>query len=138
MEQQNPHIEVIWGPATLEMLTAFCKEYLDPLDDNALSLSVQLVVEEIVVNAMQHGYGDEAGSVKVSLDIEPGTITLTIRDSTPEFNPLLFVPDDTDPGEGGRGLSLVRQLAETTLYERTSEGENILRCIFPRSTDRLK
>lgn len=134
MEQRKPHIEVTWGPAMLEMLTSFCREHLDPLGDSELSLSVQLVLEELVVNAVHHGYGDAEGRVNVNLDIGPKTITLTIRDLSREFNPLLFVPDDTDLGEGGRGLSLVRQLAETTLYERTSDGENILTCIFPRSS----
>jgi len=134
MEPEQPHIEVNWGPATLEVLTSFCKEHLDPLGESELSLSVQLVVEELVTNVVQYGYKGAEGSVEVSLDIERQTVTLTLRDRSPEFNPFLLVTGNAGQDEGGRGLSIVRRLAETTLYERNSKGENILQCTFPRST----
>ncbi len=135
MEPQKSHIEVSWAPDTLEVLSCFCMEQLDPLGDSRLSLTVQLVVEELVTNIFKHGYESLDGTVDVTIEAAPGFVTLTIQDRSLEFNPFLIVPEGVDPGEGGRGLSLVRQLAETTLYERTVEGENILTFIFPRSTD---
>ena len=134
MEPQKSHIEVSWAPSTLTDLSVFCMEQLDPLGDNQLSLAVQLVVEELVTNIFNHGYESLQGTVVITIEVDPGFVTLTIQDQSLEFNPFLIVPEGVDPGEGGRGLSLVRNLAETTLYERTVEGENILTCTFPRST----
>ena len=134
MEPQKSHIEISWAPDILTDLSAFCMEQLDPLGDDQLNLAVQLVVEELVTNIFNYGYERLDGTVDITIEVDSGFVTLTIRDQSLEFNPFLIVPEGTDPSEGGRGLSLVRRLTETTLYERTSEGENILTCIFPRST----
>ena len=55
----------------------------------------------------------------ITIEVDPGFVTLTIQDQSLEFNPFMIVPEGVDPVEGGRGLSQVRNLAETTLYERT-------------------
>lgn len=135
MEPQKSHIEVSWAPDILTDISVFCMEQLDPLGDDQLSLAVQLVVEELVTNIFEHGYERLQGTVVITIEVDPGFVTLTILDQSLEFNPFLIVPEGVDPGEGGRGLSLVRQMADTTLYERTADGENILTCTFPRSTN---
>ena len=135
MESQKSHIKISWAHDTLDALFNFCTEQLDQLGDDQLNLAVQLVVEELVTNIFKHGYENLDGTVDVTIEVDHKTVKLTIQDRSPEFNPSLIVPDNADHGEGRRGLSLVRRLTETTLYERTPEGENILMCIFPRSTD---
>jgi len=133
MEPQQPHIRVIRDPAALDMLTSFCKEHLDPLGDSELSLSVQLVLEELITNVMRHGYLDQEGTVEVSLDIGPMSVILTVRDRSPAFDPFQEEISASRLDEGRRGLALVRQLAETTNYERSGDEENIVRCTFSRS-----
>ncbi len=133
MKPQQPHIRVIRGPAALDVLTSFCKEHLDPLGDSELSLSVQLVLEELFTNVMRHGYLDQEGTVEVGLDIESALVTLTIRDRSPAFDPFKQDTSIIRLDEGQRGLALVRQLAETTNYERSRDEENIVQCTFSRS-----
>jgi sigma-B regulation protein RsbU (phosphoserine phosphatase) len=101
----------------------------------ALSHDVQLMLEELVCNAVGHGTiaGHPLG-IQVRLALAPGEATLEFRDRGRLFNPLeQDDPDlDADIAErpiGGLGVYLIRELAASIHYER-EEPCNVLRIVL--------
>src|SRR3954454_11775425 len=65
---------------------------------------VQLIVDELVTNAIRHS----RGPVTLSIGRRPDRIVVQVRDSSPDFPE----PEPTDVlADSGRGLLLVEQLA---------------------------
>ncbi|ODS63246.1 MULTISPECIES: ATP-binding protein [unclassified Arenimonas] len=100
---------------------------------------VQLVAEEVVCNALEHGRVEGRGhEISVGIGIEDGLITLEFRDDCIAYNPLERPdPDlDADIAErpiGGLGVHLIRELAEEVSYRR-EEPHNILRVVLRTET----
>jgi serine/threonine-protein kinase RsbW len=74
--------------------------------------SVQLAVEEALMNAIQHGNGQDARkSVRVSCRVAHDVVQIEIADEGPGFNPR-SLPDPTCPDRlqypNGRGVMLMR------------------------------
>jgi serine/threonine-protein kinase RsbW len=95
----------------------------------------ELVLEELMVNIIKHGYRTRPGKVDLELGFVLGSeVSLTITDQAPAFNPLLDAPrpDVSSSLEerkvGGLGLYLVRKSVDELFYDRR-EGKNILRLI---------
>lgn len=95
-------------------------------------LQLELAVEEIFVNIASYAYRGDDGKVRVSCDVDgdAGTVTVTFRDSGPEFDPLAAPdPDTTLPAEdrriGGLGIFLVKTNVDGMDYERR-DGCNVL------------
>ena len=102
----------------------------------ALAFQVRLVLEEVVINVVKHGYGDgeRAGfrqEIEISISSEAGSLTIEISDGGRAFNPLKDGPEPDldaaleDRPVGGLGLHLVRTLMDTMRYRR-SDGRNHL------------
>ena len=68
---------------------------------------VQLIVTELVTNAIQHG---RIGEVRVRIDLRGDALVVTVEDETP-YVPLPPVGPTSTEGESGRGLLLVEALA---------------------------
>ncbi len=91
---------------------------------DALLHDVRLVVEEVVANAMDHGF--EAGQphqVEVELALDDGLLVLAFRDDGAPWDPLQAPAPDLDADiadrpVGGLGVFLVRELAERVDYAR--------------------
>ena len=92
---------------------------------------VNLVLDEIVSNAIKHGHpngGD--GEVAVSLALDGGLLAIDITDDGIAFNPLeapvpnLDLPLDERP-IGGLGVHIVKAVSETISYRR-EDGRNHL------------
>ena len=96
---------------------------------------VQLIVEEVVCNALDHGAMEgREHEVAVGLSFGEGRIRLEFRDDCRAYNPL----EQPDPDLhadilerpiGGLGVHLVRELAEEVSYARR-EPHNILRVVL--------
>jgi serine/threonine-protein kinase RsbW len=79
-------------------------------------------------------HGSQPGSaplVEVSLLRAPGSVTMTVEDDGPEFDPLSLPPPDVAASlaareVGGLGVFLVRKLMDTVSYARIA-GRNQLR-----------
>ena len=86
--------------------------------DSQLLLRLQLVVEELFLNTLQHGYGQPSDApVELSLTEETGQVLLTYSDHAPAFDPR-SLPAPADPEQAGAGLSLICQLPDQVDYQR--------------------
>jgi anti-sigma regulatory factor (Ser/Thr protein kinase) len=92
---------------------------------------MQLVVEEMFVNAIHHGYGAECdATVELALRIEGKQASLTFSDHARPFNLLQMRPLPANPERlGGVGLNLVRALTDAIHY-RYDAGRNITTFTF--------
>ena len=113
-------------PKQLAVLNQFLQEFwtaaaLPP----AAMQPFELALEEIFMNIVMHG--SEPGRtpcVEVSLDGGAGeTVTMTVEDDGPQFDPLSLPEPDVSSGleerpVGGLGVFLVRQMMDAVSYER--------------------
>ncbi len=119
-------ISVPSGPEALERLQQYCRSGIEYLGENDLLLTADLVIEEVVLNIIRHGYRDESGPIDLIIEIDDDQVTLIIRDRSPAFDPLEVEQPDDRLLEGKRGLSLVIHMAASTRYEYTDDGWNKL------------
>jgi anti-sigma regulatory factor (Ser/Thr protein kinase) len=102
-------------------------------DDRAL-----LVFEEIVSNIINYGFDDHGEhAIEVNARIEGNDLTFTFEDDGRPFDPRSapgFARPETLEGApiGGRGLVLVRQVAQRLDYRRTGRGHNVLTVTLAR------
>lgn len=94
--------------------------------------SFELALEEIFMNIVMHGARPGTTPVvDVSLSLGADTVTMTVADDGPKFDPLSLPPPDLTPGLedrkiGGLGVYLVRELMDDVSYTRIA-GRNQLR-----------
>jgi serine/threonine-protein kinase RsbW len=93
--------------------------------------SVQLLLDEVVINVIKHGYKDEPGRpIDVTLHVEGKTLTLRVEDEARPFDPTTAPAPNLDlPIEerpiGGLGVHIVKSLTESMEYQRVG-GRNVL------------
>lgn len=92
----------------------------------------ELVYEEIVSNIIRHGYADnQEHRISMTVAVQDDRVELHFEDDGMAFDPRQPVltraeaPPDSD--SGGRGLVLLRSIAERIDYERTPQQRNHLR-----------
>ena len=99
---------------------------------------VNLVLDEVVINVMRHGYGDDQRhEILVTLSLDDELLTMEVEDDGRPFNPVDAPPPDLDrPIEdrpiGGLGIHLVKSSVETMAYRRVN-GRNILTMTMRKS-----
>lgn len=91
---------------------------------------LDLVLEEIVTNVINHGAGSAEANIRIALAVEGERIAGTVRDDAAPFDPLALAPVDVaahidDRAIGGLGIHLVREMTETVAYSR-EDGHNVL------------
>jgi anti-sigma regulatory factor (Ser/Thr protein kinase) len=104
-------------------------------DDHGLppdaASALSLALEELVANAIGHGYREGAGgAVEIALAVDGGRLVATVEDAAPPFDPFALPPPDTDAAledrkVGGLGVHLVRTLMDEARYDRTPTGNRI-------------
>ena len=93
----------------------------------ALTMQLNLAIEEAVVNVMNYAYPKGTkGGILVTARLSDDTLTFVISDKGIPFNPTLQKPADTTLSAeerriGGLGIHLVRQLMDTVSYERRDD-----------------
>lgn len=99
--------------------------------DMAFTMSLNLAVEEAVVNVMSYAYPEgTVGYVDIEMKIDNGKLYCTLSDTGTPFDPTL-TPDAniTLPAEeraiGGLGIHLTRQIMDDIKYAYR-DGHNIL------------
>ncbi|WP_462319900.1 ATP-binding protein [Halochromatium sp.] len=95
--------------------------------------AVNLCVEELLVNIVNHGYGGaSAPDVEVDIELQPQRLIIEVSDAAPPFDPLTqAIEPDTeaeldDRPIGGLGIHLVKRLTDAISYRRV-DGRNHLR-----------
>lgn len=91
---------------------------------------IDLVLEEIVTNIVNHGAKNRAAKIDVRLSRVGERVIGSVRDDTAPFDPLSRGPADiaADIDEraiGGLGIHLVREMTESVAYAR-EDGHNVL------------
>ena len=107
--------------------------FLEPRElQSKLVYAVNLILEEILMNIIRHGYDDEdSHEIEVQIELEEDEVALTVIDDGKEFNPLTIPgPDPSksamDRLEEGLGLQFVRHMRNAMEYRREGD-KNMLR-----------
>ena len=99
--------------------------------DMSLTMSLNLAIEEAVVNVMEYAYPEgEQGNVDIEVSADDKWLTFIISDNGIPFDPTTQEDADTTLSAeerpiGGLGIFLVRQLMDSINYQR-KDGKNIL------------
>ena len=101
----------------------------------------ELVFEEIVSNIIRHGYADsQEHRISTTVAIHGDRVELYFEDDGVAFDPRQPVPARAEAAPhsdcGGRGLLLVRSIAERIDYERTPQQRNHLRVTIAAGPNR--
>jgi serine/threonine-protein kinase RsbW len=88
---------------------------------------VELMICEALTNVIRHAYSpSRPGPVGLELVREQGGVVVRVRDQGRAFDPrLVKAPDLDSPREGGMGVYLIREIADSVDYESTPGG-NVL------------
>ena len=113
-------------------LAAFVDEVCEAVGfDAALTMKMNLAIEEAVVNVMEYAYPRGThGDITVEAQANDVRLKFTIIDSGTHFDPTAQAEVDTtlsaeDRPIGGLGIHIVRQYMDSINYERIS-GRNVL------------
>jgi sigma-B regulation protein RsbU (phosphoserine phosphatase) len=118
--------------AEIPELSAFIDSFAEEAGlDFSLTMSLNLAMEEAVVNVMEYAYPEGTqGKVDISASVEGDDVIFVISDSGTAFDPTAKADVDVnqeveDRPIGGLGIHLVRKIMDSVKYER-KEGKNIL------------
>jgi anti-sigma regulatory factor (Ser/Thr protein kinase) len=115
-----------------EQLAKMCKQWNIA---NDVAFCLNLALEEIVTNIINHGYGGrEEYDITIRFSLEKHNMRIQVKDSAPEFNPLdVEEPDDLGKSleerhVGGLGIHLVKKFTDNFNYRR-SKNKNVITLI---------
>ena len=118
--------------ASLTDVSAFVDDFgarhaIDP----DLALKLTLVLEELVTNTIEHGFGIESDApIRIGLTAtNTRSVSIAFEDTAPPFDPLVHAAsrpaavDDPFSSRpiGGLGIHLIEQLASAARYAREGE-----------------
>jgi anti-sigma regulatory factor (Ser/Thr protein kinase) len=90
---------------------------------------LRLALEEAVANIIRHGYGGrEDGEIRVGFHVTPETITATVEDDAPPFDPRARPDPPLPPQSGdasGVGVHLIKRVMDEVDYRRNGS-RNVL------------
>ena len=117
---------------TVPQLPQFIDEVAeDAALDASQAMSLNLAIEEAVVNVMEYAYPEGTkGTVNIGATIANGLLSFVISDSGKPFDPTAKAEVDTTLSAeerpiGGLGIHLIRQIMDDVAYER-KDNKNIL------------
>jgi phosphoserine phosphatase RsbU/P len=94
--------------------------------------NIQLAVDEASTNIIEHAYeGADDGVIEVFTRVEPGTLTVVLRDWGHPFKPDDISPPDVEASLeeraiGGLGLFFIHKLMDEVRFEFSEDGSNTL------------
>lgn len=101
--------------------------------NNLTRSRIHLAIEEAVVNVMNYAYPEGTrGHAYLEVTAEDGVLNFVLRDRGKAFDPTSVAEVDVDSyvakrSAGGLGIHLIRQYMDSISYERTAEGQNVLK-----------
>jgi len=111
----------------LKKLSPFCEQIFKECTlDSKSMMRVRAGLDEALTNCVRYAYDGPARDITMTASISEGKLIFEIRDEGIEFNPLEYVPEDTDTLKvGGLGISMIRSSFDDVKYARES-GFNVL------------
>lgn len=97
-----------------------------------LSFQVNLVLEELWLNVVNHGHDDGFHEVEIELTSEAEAVTIETTDDGKPFDPLNDAPEPdlkgplNDRTVGGLGIHLVRTMMDEMRYRREGGKNHLL------------
>jgi anti-sigma regulatory factor (Ser/Thr protein kinase) len=94
-----------------------------PRTSQELISEIELIVSELVTNAIRHGSVDLEDAIEIELEASPTSVSGCIRDHGAPFS----LPDEPprDGRPGGFGLFITRTLADSLTIERSAFGNEV-------------
>jgi anti-sigma regulatory factor (Ser/Thr protein kinase) len=96
-----------------------------------------LVLEEIVMNAMEHAYSGNSGLIDLQFSVSGSEFILVVEDfgqGIPDGLPRDFLKEDEILCERGRGLLIAKGIADRALVQKTSGGGTRATLLFQLSS----
>jgi anti-sigma regulatory factor (Ser/Thr protein kinase) len=120
----------------LERLFAFIDDFCAGAGvPNTIKYKLFLIIEELAVNVMTHGYGGRAdGLIDIGLGYSAGQVEIRMEDEAVSFDPLQNAPAAVidasveDRPIGGLGVHLVKTLVSSIEYA-SANGRNRVRAL---------
>ena len=113
---------------TIPQLNEFIDTVCEELEiDMALAMSLNLAMEEAVVNVMDYAYPEGTeGEVDIEAIADEAQLHFTISDSGMPFDPTARAEVDTTAGVeerpiGGLGIHLIRRIMDSVKYKRKND-----------------
>ena len=112
-------------------LAAAVEAYAEDVDlPMSQAFTLDLVLEEIVTNIINHGAAPGGATVEIAIHRDGNALKGTVRDNAAPFDPLARPPVDVtasveDREIGGLGIHLVREMTEALGYTY-ADGHNVL------------
>lgn len=89
-------------------------------------LQIELALEEVIVNIIEHGYKNSSGSIEIQCSFTETGLEVKLSDRGFPFNPLMPLEG---PVIGGYGLPLLTKIVDRFEYEYTND-QNLLTLIW--------
>lgn len=115
-------------------VASFGAEHGWPAD---LLFHVQLVLDELATNVINHGYGASGHNFQVMIESKPQAVRIEMVDEARPFDPLQDAPNPTTDASveerevGGLGVHIAKQLMDEMEYWR-EDGKNRLTLVKNR------
>jgi anti-sigma regulatory factor (Ser/Thr protein kinase) len=141
MSRSADHIRLSASIDNLESAQAFMRQQAMAFGvPGALHLKLDLVVEELFINIVNHARADDKAEATIHCALAPESTTgrvmfcLTFKDNGSPFNPLEraapSLEDDLDKRQiGGLGIHLITEMADHCSYSYEEE-ENVFTACF--------
>lgn len=112
-----------------------CRQATAAGGSEALCGRIQLVMEELFVNIVNHARHEQDVEITCSWKSDTNSFCIALRDWGPRFNPLEAAPPSLDADLdarpiGGLGIHLVRQMTDDCAYERQDESNLLTACFI--------
>jgi len=119
--------------ANIPLVTDFVDRQLEELDcPMKAQMQIDVAIDEIFANIASYAYNPKVGpaTVRVEVNEEPLSVTITFIDNGKPFDPLTNTDPDTtlaaeDRDIGGLGIFMVKKTMDAVDYEYKN-GQNIL------------
>jgi serine/threonine-protein kinase RsbW len=114
-----------------EEVEAFCAQHDLPRTTHS---RVRVVLEELVLNLIDHATGAVTGRLDLRIDVEPTRVVIVLEDDATPFDLRSAPPFDKNRpleqrGSRGMGIQLVRSMTQEMDYERV-DSRNRLRVVI--------
>jgi serine/threonine-protein kinase RsbW len=129
---KKANLRVNTGQSALEPVLSWFAQLYDSRIPTSVWIRCQLALAEGFTNAVRHAHEGKRPDLPVEIDVAVSveSVEIKIWDSGPPFDLEQKIQDMSktiDPeASGGRGLKLMKDIADSLSYTRTADGRNCL------------